>query len=203
MPDYGSAAYWDERYSKSPGATFDWYQSYQDLRSFLVPHLSVSPNFEVLIAGCGNSTLAADMVGDGYENITNIDISPVVISQMTQMYSGLSTVDFLEADATDLSIVSEPTFDVVIDKALLDSMLCGEDSFDRVNRLLNEGFRILRPGGKYIVISYGIPSSRLRLLQQQVWDVEVQKIPKPPLEEFEGVEAAPDHYMYVCTKSSE
>jgi 2-polyprenyl-3-methyl-5-hydroxy-6-metoxy-1,4-benzoquinol methylase len=32
--------------------------------------------------GCGNSLLSEQMFDAGYTNITNIDISPIVISQM-------------------------------------------------------------------------------------------------------------------------
>ena len=34
------------------------------------------------MAGCGNSRLSEEMHEDGYKNITNIDISRVVVDQM-------------------------------------------------------------------------------------------------------------------------
>lgn len=39
MPDYGSVAYWDERYAGTAGASFDWYQTYDTLLPFLEPYL--------------------------------------------------------------------------------------------------------------------------------------------------------------------
>ena len=34
--------------------------------------------------GCGNANFSADMYDDGYKNITNVDISSVVIKQMIE-----------------------------------------------------------------------------------------------------------------------
>lgn len=36
------------------------------------------------MVGCGNSTLSEDMYDVGYHNISNIDISDVVIHQMSE-----------------------------------------------------------------------------------------------------------------------
>ena len=56
MPDYGSAAYWDERYSADENATFDWYQNYDALKPHLTPYLRTSEEFEIYVPGCGNSS---------------------------------------------------------------------------------------------------------------------------------------------------
>jgi len=36
--------------------------------------------------GCGNSKMSEDMFEDGYQQITNVDISFTVIKQMTEYY---------------------------------------------------------------------------------------------------------------------
>ena len=56
------------------------------MRPFLKGYLQESPqDFEILIPGCGNSSLGADLFNEGFENITNVDISSVVISQMNDL----------------------------------------------------------------------------------------------------------------------
>ena len=99
--DYGSAAFWDERYEANP-APFDWYNTYQNLKPILRPFLSTSPDFEVLVPGCGSSTLSADLYDDGYRNVTSLDISGVVVEQLAARYSGREEMEFSVADATDL-----------------------------------------------------------------------------------------------------
>ena len=36
----------------------------------------------MLIIGCGNSEISADLFDNGYTHITNIDFSPLVIEEM-------------------------------------------------------------------------------------------------------------------------
>lgn len=98
MADYGSASYWDERYAYSGDAQYDWYQSYDTLKLFLEPYLQDAKSryendFEILIPGCGSSTLGASLYEEGMENITNIDSSSVVISQMKEKYSHLEEME--------------------------------------------------------------------------------------------------------------
>ena len=68
--DYGNPSYWDERYSKhfdaDDQAVFDWYVGYEQLKPHMAPYMSNDPDFEVLIPGCGNSSLGAEMYDDGY-----------------------------------------------------------------------------------------------------------------------------------------
>jgi len=53
MPEYGDAAYWDERYAKND-TNFDWFITYNTLRDIIV-HL-LKPEFRILHVGCGNSS---------------------------------------------------------------------------------------------------------------------------------------------------
>ena len=39
---------------------------------------------KILMLGCGNANFSADLYDDGYKNITNVDISSVVIQQMIE-----------------------------------------------------------------------------------------------------------------------
>lgn len=93
MQDYGSASYWDERYAEVE-EVYDWYQDYSTLRPFLKPYLKENDHeFEILIPGCGNSSLSIDLYSDGFVNITNIDISSVVVSQMSHMFRDKQSIE--------------------------------------------------------------------------------------------------------------
>lgn len=83
MAQYGKTAYWDERYTKDP-EPFDWYQRYSGVRDLIAQYIKKEDN--ILVAGCGNSRLSEDLYEDGYSSIANIDISRVVIDQMTDKY---------------------------------------------------------------------------------------------------------------------
>ena len=66
----------------------------------------------------------------------------------------------LAADATALPLESN-TFDAVLDKGTLDAMLCGTDADATVTAMLREAHRVLRPGGKLLIVTYGDPHCRL------------------------------------------
>ena len=58
----------------------------------------------------------------------------------------------------------EASFDAVVDKATLDSVLCGENSTANVNKMISEVHRVLGKNGVYLVVSYGQPEFRLTYL---------------------------------------
>ena len=61
MLDYQSSIYWNKRYKQQEGITFDWLESYDSLKHFL---LRTKPTL-VLNLGCGNSTLAEEIYDFG------------------------------------------------------------------------------------------------------------------------------------------
>jgi len=77
-------------------------------------------------SGCGNSSLAIELYNDGFRNIVNIDYSPVVISNMQRKYSALQGVEWVVMDARDMTQFPAASFDVVLEKGTLDSLLVAE-----------------------------------------------------------------------------
>jgi ubiquinone/menaquinone biosynthesis C-methylase UbiE len=63
------------------------------------------------------------MFDEGFQNITNIDISPTIIKTMTDKYKDKGpTFKYLQMDVRAMDF-ADNSFDVVIDKATLDSIL--------------------------------------------------------------------------------
>jgi ubiquinone/menaquinone biosynthesis C-methylase UbiE len=69
-------------------------------------------------------------------------------------------------DAKELSL-KENSFDFVVDKSTMDSILCGEKSFINVATMTKEIQRVLKVGGIYIIISHGTPENRVFHLVSQ------------------------------------
>ena len=59
--------------------SFDWLENFSSLKGILQEFLT-HKDMRILILGCGNADFSADLYDEGYENITNVDISAVVIS---------------------------------------------------------------------------------------------------------------------------
>ncbi|XP_010024858.3 EEF1A lysine methyltransferase 4 [Eucalyptus grandis] len=215
---YGEPWYWDRRYETDSGA-FDWYQKYSALAPLV--NLYVPREDRVLVVGCGNSEFSEGMVDDGYEDVVNIDISSVVIEAMQKKYSNRPQLKYMKMDVREMSSFDSHSFNAVIDKGTLDSLLCGHNSRQNAAKMLEEVGRVLKDKGVYILITYGAPTYRLNLLKEMgSWTIKLHVIEKlvgksdhlweltnPLPLDNEGSSAEtllgrnPDvHYIYVCTK---
>jgi SAM-dependent methyltransferase len=116
-------------------------------------------NTRVLIVGCGNSTLSKQMLDDGFVDQESIDYSDTVVRQMKAMYGSVE-LKFRCMDVRKLDY-SDATFDVIVDKGTLDAILCGADSGKNSASMLSECHRVLKRGGTFISVSYGLPDTRL------------------------------------------
>lgn len=226
--EYFRRTYWDTRYTND-NDPFDWYCKYSSLRPHF--HRLLTPRSKILNAGCGSSTLSEEMWKDGYKNQVNIDISGVVIDQMIERTEAAilsstpeqspaddlqeqvqtphpkgahPTMTFEVMDSTNLEFQDE-SFDAVIDKGLIDTLLCYPTSEDTVTAFLTGVARVLRPGGKLFCVSVGTPSERLMILDNQdySWKVESFAVKKPRISEKDSVgeegEPTSSYWLYVCT----
>jgi len=65
----------------------------------------IRPSDKILVAGCGNSELSADLYDIGYHNIVNVDISSTVIRQMTTKHAeARSDMKFLQMDLLEVCL---------------------------------------------------------------------------------------------------
>ncbi len=122
--------------------------------------------------GCGNAEISEDMYDAGFKDITNIDISSVVIQTMSERNSDKSGMVWQVGDVTNMPEFESNTFDVLIDKSTIDALLCAENSYVMTAKMLREAQRVLKVGGYYIAVSYGNPESRAFHLEREflVWD---------------------------------
>ncbi|KAG6582148.1 EEF1A lysine methyltransferase 4, partial [Cucurbita argyrosperma subsp. sororia] len=172
---YGEPSYWDNRYSNESGP-FDWYQKYHSLAPLI--NLYVSRHHRILAVGCGNSAFSEGMVDDGYEDVINVDISSVVIEAMEKKYCNRPQLKYVKMDVRDMSAFETCSFDTVLDKGTLDSLLCGNNSRQNATKMLDEVWRVLKENGVYILVTYGAPSYRLSLLRRTFSLIKLHVIEK-------------------------
>lgn len=184
--------YWDERYAKereqqdASAATYEWFKTFDKLRPFLAKHLpEVSTVPRVLHLGCGTSSLSADLYGLGYADQLSIDFSDIAIDEMKQKYASLH----LEWEVMDVRRMSIPSssIDVALDKGTLDAMLHGslwdpeDDVRENVGAYIDEVARVVKPGGRFLYISYRQPHFLKPLLSRpDVWHLQVETLADDP-----------------------
>ena len=66
------------------------------------------------------------MYDNGYKNITNIDISSVVIEQIIMRSQERPEMKYQVADVTNMPEFETNSFDIMIDKSTIDALLCGD-----------------------------------------------------------------------------
>ena len=153
---------------------------------------------QILNLGCGNSEFSENMYDDGFHNIKNIDISQSVIKLMSERSKNRPEMTYEVMDVRDIKYENN-YFDLAIDKSTIDALLCGDDAFINVAKMIKEVQRVLKVGGYYMIISYGAPDYRIMHLNRKFekFKVEILKIEKDFVEE-EGYDNY--HYIYLCQK---
>ena len=114
---------------------FDWYCTFEDIWPTLQTYCGkemVEATHNVLVIGCGNSRLPERMWAAGFRSITCIDISSTVISHMQARYVDREGMDFLCMDAKRMDRFPDDQFDLIIEKACMDSMFASNVSYNGV-----------------------------------------------------------------------
>ncbi|XP_072220320.1 EEF1A lysine methyltransferase 4 [Leuresthes tenuis] len=201
LPDdnsrYKDVAYWDERYKTEQ--TYDWLGSLSKFQHLLGK--LIKKDDSILILGCGNSSMSGDMYNAGYHAITNIDYSSVCISNMRARYSDCPSMTWHQMDVRQLSF-SDASFDVILEKATLDAIMVEEktpwevspETACFIHQALMEISRCLKPGGRFVSITFAQPFFRKRLYAraQYNWSIKHHSY-------GDGFE----YFMYEMTKGEE
>ena len=151
--DFRSKLYWDKFFKTRGSKAFEWYGEYETLCGVLHKYIKRTDN--VLMIGCGNSTLSERMYDVGIPGIVNIDLSAVVIQQMQAKNRARKEMEWIKMDMLDMQF-DDGRFDACVDKGTLDALMSGDPN-EKVNedadRLFNEVDRVLKVGGRYVCIS--------------------------------------------------
>uniref|UniRef100_A0A0N4Z748 Methyltransf_11 domain-containing protein n=1 Tax=Parastrongyloides trichosuri TaxID=131310 RepID=A0A0N4Z748_PARTI len=151
--EFSTKDYW-EKFFKHKKGTFEWYADYCVLSNVIEHYLKVDD--KILQVGCGSSALAENLYDNGFRNVESIDTDVgVIISQARKNVISRPELIFTEQSATDIK-KDDSSINIVIDKGTLDALYPPE--FDEshtklVEDMFNEIQRVLKPNGKYIIIT--------------------------------------------------
>mmetsp|Transcript_42192 Transcript_42192/g.68489 ORF Transcript_42192/g.68489 Transcript_42192/m.68489 type:complete len:344 (+) Transcript_42192:29-1060(+) len=192
---YHSAQYWDSRYEGCSEGSFDWYTDYAALAPLFRYYLREDST--VLNVGCGNSAVSEDLAMAGYPNVTSIDISAKCVELMEKRCRAvedkegrLKALRFMEMDASDLKF-PDNTFHMCFEKGTIDALICdSKQNTPAIRKMIREAWRVLRPGGVFVVITYGAPKHRIKFFKNvdkntcgkeaTPWAITVRRVPYSP-----------------------
>ncbi|XP_045549578.1 endothelin converting enzyme 2a isoform X1 [Salmo salar] len=202
LPDrnsrYKDVDYWDERYKTEK--SFEWFGDFSKFQHLLQRH--VMKDDAILVLGCGNSSMSSDMYDAGYHSITNIDYSSVCIHTMSARHDATCPgMTWHQMDARQLSF-TDASYDVVLEKGTLDAMLVEEkdpwkvssETACLIDQVLREISRVLKPGGRFLSVTFAQPHFRKRLYARHdyCWSVRTHSY-------GDGFQ----YFLYVLTKGEE
>lgn len=147
----------------------------------------------VIDLGCGGGQNAVALAKIGAK-VTAVDFSPEQIKLAENLASELdAAIDFITGEISDLSRLSKSTFDIAISA-------CAIAYVPDINSTFAEAFRILKPGGKFIL-------SDMNPLQYIIDEIDGgvefnHKYPYEPIMlkwrwEFDELQRAPGFQHYV------
>ena len=162
--EFRSLEFWDGFFRARGDAAFEWYGDWRTLKPILLPlcrfpkdrkessptststsSSTSSASSKILMLGCGNSELSAQMYDAGCEEITNVDFCPAVIREMLgKNLRKRPKMTWVVADITNLPTPPTPTkeakgggssrhffpdrgFGLVVDKGGLDALHSEEE----------------------------------------------------------------------------
>jgi len=172
LPAFGDTTYWDSQYAKGgQDEVIEWYGvSYLDVRLIIRRIMTVKTD-SILHVGCGNSTFPSDLWDAGYRNCTSIDVSSVVLQQMSKRYERKHELQWLCMDATNMSF-DDSTFQCIIDKGTLDAVLCTNNPDFWVKAYMKDVYRVLKDGGTFMLITGYDPKDMMKSFSKHPWSVE-------------------------------
>lgn len=70
------------------------------------------------------------------------------------------------------------SFDLVLDKSTIDALMCSDEPLMSVCQMVEEVYRVLKPDGIYLIISYASPTFRLENLKREhvSFDVNISEL---------------------------
>lgn len=157
LEDFTSKENWDKFFTlRGKDDSFEWYAEWPQLRDSLLPLLrdsSSSGSLQILVPGCGNSRLSEHLYDAGFRDVTNVDFSKVVISDMLRRnIRSRPEMRWRVMDITKMQLGDE-SFDIVMDKGALDALMEPEVGTKLGSQYLSEAKRVLKPGGKFICLT--------------------------------------------------
>ncbi|XP_052189283.1 uncharacterized protein LOC127799356 isoform X2 [Diospyros lotus] len=192
LGDFTRKENWDKFFTiRGPDDAFEWYAEWPQLREPLLSHFHapqaageepLSSSLQILVPGCGNSRLSEHLYDAGFKDITNIDFSKVVISDMLRRnVRSRPGMRWRVMDMTGMQF-ADGTFDIVLDKGGFDALMEPELGAKLGDQYLSEVKRVLKFGGKFVCLTLA-ESHVLGLLFPKFrygWKISLHAIPQKP-----------------------
>ncbi len=142
--------HWENIHQTKAPTQVSWYQEHSLLSLQFIAHTGIDKAGPIIDVGGGISTLADDLLTDGYKNVSVLDISAISL-QTTQQRLGSQAkkVTWIESDVTQAQLPYQ-FYDVWHDRAVFHFLIQAEDRQQYIETVRHS----VKPGGHVIVATF-------------------------------------------------
>lgn len=138
------ASYWDDLYQKN--------ETQWDAKTITTPLQHYidqleDKNINILIPGCGNAHEAEYMLQKGFQNITLLDYSWILVEKLKEKYKNHPEINILHEDFFE----HQTQYDLILEQTFL-SALYPTQREDYANKIK----QLLLPNGKLVGVLFGV-----------------------------------------------
>lgn len=142
--------HWEHIYETKAPTKVSWYQEHAQFSLQYIRNTGIRKTGHIIDVGGGASTLVDDLIADGFQHITVLDISGTAL-QLTRQRLGAKarTVNWIEADITQADLPDQ-SFDLWHDRAVFHFLTQPVDRQHYIDTVRHA----VRPGGHVIVATF-------------------------------------------------
>ena len=146
-----TAEHWNKIYASKAPTEVSWYTPRLERSLALIDQCGLDPGAQIIDVGSGACTLADELLGRGYENITILDVSHQALEKTKKrLCEQASKISWLVDDVTTVEL-PRARFDVWHDRAVFHFLT---DEGARRRYVANVKHAV-KPGGHVIVATFG------------------------------------------------
>jgi ubiquinone/menaquinone biosynthesis C-methylase UbiE len=143
--------YWEKVYTTKPSDSVSWFQEHAELSLRLIHNTGLGKDAAIIDVGGGASRLVDDLVAEGYNDLTVLDLSTTAISVAKQrLCKRADSVHWIDGDITHAEFPVH-RFDIWHDRAVFHFLTDPTDRHAYIERIM----KAVRPGGHVIVATFG------------------------------------------------
>jgi 2-polyprenyl-3-methyl-5-hydroxy-6-metoxy-1,4-benzoquinol methylase len=142
--------HWNQIYEKKAPTQVSWYQEHAQFSLQFIRNTGIQKADPLIDVGGGASTLVDDLVADGFENITVLDISAKALKVARErLGERAKRINWIEADITQANLLHQ-YYAVWHDRAVFHFLTQTEDRRRYVDLVRHS----VHPGGHVIVATF-------------------------------------------------
>jgi SAM-dependent methyltransferase len=142
--------HWEHIYETKAPTQVSWYQEHAQFSLLYIQNTGIRKTDHVIDVGGGASTLVDDLIADGFQNISVLDVSGIALQLARQrLGEKANDVKWIEADITQADLPHK-AYDLWHDRAVFHFLTQAEDR----QRYVEVVRHAVRKGGHVIVATF-------------------------------------------------